>query len=478
MFERRLGIVATLISLILTAASAPAQSAAGLDAKETIRARLTEVLTKAPRGVQVGLAVADCESGAIWFESGAQTPLKPASVLKLFTTAAALERFGPQFVFRTRLFVADDELLIIGGGDPGLGDERLAERRGMPVHAEFDAWANLLKARGVTHLRAIVLDDSIFDHECRHPEWPADQALAWYQAPLGGINFNDNCLDASFRLHDGKAELTLRPPLPESFYHNQLRPGKKHAPRLRRAADLDVFEFDGTATRNGSFGPITVGKPTVFFGYALQEALLQRGITSDGEVVRRDLVKHMPPNAEPLDVRTTKLEEVLYRCNTNSQNMFAECLLKSLEAYNPDGTPSGDPGSWAGGTEVLRHTLEGMGLDLTGAIFRDGSGLGHGNRVTAALIVALLLKMHKHPHAALYEASLAQPGKDGTLRTKRWDTPALQDRLRAKTGSISGVYSLAGYITRPDGTKLAFALLLNDAPRDTLRLPVAEILAE
>lgn len=446
--------------------------------RDTVRARLTELLAKSSGNSRVGLCVADCTTGDVWYQADAHTPLKPASLMKLFTTSTALERFGAEFRFETRTYLAGEELLVLGGGDPGLGDERLSRRRGVPTHYEFDAWAEQLRRRGVTRLSGIVLDDSIFDQQYRHPEWPVDQATAWYQAPVGGLNFNDNCIDASFRLRGGVAELTIRPTLPPEFYRNQIRSGKTHAPRARRAPDSDIFEFVGTASRDDSFGSVSVGQPTVFFGYALREALTQRGILIENRVIRRTLSQNVLAAAELLDARITTMEEVLERCNKNSQNLFAECLLKALAAYERDGRPSSVPGSWSGGLEVLRDTLSGMGIDMSGAVLSDGSGLSHGNRVTAAQIVALLRHMHRHPRADVFKNSLARPGEEGTLRAKRWNTPELRERFTAKTGTIRGVYTLAGYVRRPEGVELAFALLINDAESDLLRLPVAEILAE
>ncbi len=443
-----------------------------------VRARLIGALAKVPKETDVGLLVVDCDDGATWFAQQPRSPLKPASVMKLFITAAALERFGPDFTYKTRIYLRDDELLVLGGGDPGLGDERLARRHERPWLGELDDWARLLKDRGVGTLKTIALDDSIFERQHCHPDWPDDQAAAWYQAPVGGINFNDNCLDARFTASDGQVTLFLQPDLPDCFFRNKLKAAAKHQPIVTRAFELDVFEFRGPVSRDDRFKPISVRRPTVFFGYALRHALRKHGITLSGQVVRRKLTPAALAGAEPLDVHTTSLEDALWRCNTFSQNLFAECLLKSLAAYNPDGTPSGVEGSWDGGVQVLETTLRELGIELDGATFRDGSGLSHDNRVTAEQIVQLLVNMRRHRHGEFYISSLAQTGCSGTLRHTRWNTPALQDRLRGKTGSIDGVRTLAGYVRRPDGKTLAFALLINGNSPGAIRVRVANVLAE
>jgi D-alanyl-D-alanine carboxypeptidase/D-alanyl-D-alanine-endopeptidase (penicillin-binding protein 4) len=468
-----------LLSGLATSTSAQQVPTLALDqAAVALRARLTDLHAQVPSGTELALVVVECDSGETWFARQPRRPLKPASVMKLFTTAAALDHLGPDFAYETRLYVRDGELLVLGGGDPGLGDARLAGRHGRPLHGEFDEWARLLKERGITTLRNIVLDDTVFDRQHRHADWPDSQASAWYQAPVGGLNFNDNCLDARFTASNGRVTLIPIPALPDGFFRNQLKPAATHKPIATRAIDQDVFEFRGPVTHDDEFKPISVGRPTVFFGHALKHALQERGVTLRGQVVRRALTPAALAEAELLDVRSTSLKDVIWRCNTFSQNMFAECLLKSLAAYRADGSRSGVAGSWAGGVRVLETTLSRLDIDLDGAAFRDGSGLSHGNRVTAEQVVQLLVAMRRHPHGALYGGSLARAGREGTLRHSRWNIPALQNRLRAKTGTLSGVRSLAGYVDRADGRTLAFALLVNGKPPGAIRVRVAEALAE
>jgi D-alanyl-D-alanine carboxypeptidase/D-alanyl-D-alanine-endopeptidase (penicillin-binding protein 4) len=175
-------------------------------------------------------------------------------------------------------------------------------------------------------------------------------------------------------------------------------------------------------------------------------------------------------------MNVTPLADVLWRCNTFSQNLFAECLLKSLAAYAPDGSRTGVAGSWSAGVAVLTRTLEPFGVDPRGVVFRDGSGLSHENRVSAAQVVQVLVAMHHHRHREVFVESLARPGEPGTMR-RRYATEALRGRLRGKTGTISGVRALAGYITRDDGVQLAFALLTDGRVPSGLHARVAGILA-
>ena len=468
---------AVLAALLMLCAPCGAQTTperAGV--KASVQKQIDAQIQKLPKRVTAGVLAVDVDTGEVWYSHQPDELLKPASVLKLFVTSAALERFGPDFRLETKVYLHEDELIVLGGGDPSLGDDRMAEREGRPPHGEFDDWATLLKARGVSTLSAIALDDSIFDREWRNAGWPDNQADTWYQAPVGGLNFNDNCLDASFTASGGKVVLSLSPELPSVFVTNKLVAAANHNPLAARRLGDDVFEFRGPVSRGDSFKPISVNRPTVFLGHALQQALANRGIELNGAVVRRELTPALLEQSELLDVRGANLRDLIWRTNTFSQNLFAECLLKSLAAYRPDGSRSGSPGSWNDGAAVMRKELLKLNVDAESALFRDGSGLSHDNRVSARQIVEVLRAMRNHRHRDAFLASLAEPGKPGSMR-RRYDLPTLRGRMLGKTGSISGVRALAGYIDRADGRTLAFAVLGNGDPPAELTVRVAEILA-
>jgi len=167
--------------------------------------------------------------------------------------------------------------------------------------------------------------------------------------------------------------------------------------------------------------------------------------------------------------------DVIWRANTCSQNLFAECLAKSLAAYDVNGRPSGTTGSWSAGHDVVRQTLTKLGLDLTGLKLRDGSGLSHQNRATPALLARLLVAMRQHRHGRLFVESLATPGETGSMEHRYTE---LRGRLRGKTGTLVGVHALAGYLTRSDGRVVVFALLINGGCTNTFPVDVCRTLLE
>lgn len=453
-----LPVVVVVVNVALRVAAAalpdPPQSFDG-----GVAARLDSWSRGIPQGWKCGVCVIDAADGRVVFERDADAALKPASTLKLLTTAAALEHFGGAFAFRTEVLLHEDELWVIGGGDPGLGDERLCQRRGERPEAVFERWAEQLARVGCRTVRRIVLDDRIFDQQGRHPDWPADQSQAWYQAPIGGLNFNDNCLDVRVTVGSTGVAVAAIPELPDELLINRLTRGRQRA-TLKRAADADVFELSGSVARSTTLGPVSAMRPSLFFGYALKQALLRRGIACS-DVVRRALSAEQRGAARPVAIEQTPVGDVVWRANTFSQNLFAEALIKALSAYGPDGGATGQAGSWPRGAAVVRETAERLGVSMSGAVVRDGSGLSHENRVSARQLARLLDVMTRHRQRETFVGSLAVPGEPGTVRRRLGSAPS-SARLRVKTGSIRGVSSLCGYVEHPDGRVLAFAVISND----------------
>lgn len=475
-FEMRMiiAVCGRMLCALVAANAGAAGAAARPDGAAEVARELGELVGGAKGATRVAGVVEDVATGQRWFEHNGGVPLKPASVLKLCTTAAALDRFGPDFKLSTRLYLRGDELIVVGGGDPGLGDERLVERGAPDIDAVFKQWAESLRGQGAARLSGVVVDDSIFDREWTHPDWPADQQDTWYQAPVGGLNLNDNCLDGRIVIRDRVAQLVLRPDLPAELVSNQLNVSKQHKPAVTRKPGSDLFEFRGPVARAAELGPVSAGSPTIFFSFALRRALEKNGVEVAGNVVRRAVDAPALRSAKLIGVHETPLRDAIWRANTFSQNLFAECLLKALAAYEPDGRRTAQPGSFERGAAQVRATLERLGVPTAGAEFRDGSGLSHDNRVTAEMLVRLLRVMHGHRQREAFVASLARAGEEGSMK-RRFGDSVFRGRLIGKTGTIAGVSTFAGYATRADGTTLAFAILVNGPAPENLPVRVSRV---
>src|SRR5262249_11380114 len=149
------------------------------------------------KGASISLDVVEItERGAIpLFSENGMMPLGPASNCKLLTTAAAFERYGPNASFKTQLYKVGDDLVLVGRGDPSLGDPNRTRQPNPSPAASSQTWAARLSQLGLTRFRDLIVDDRIFDTQFTHPNWPPKDALSWFSAPVGGLNFNDNCID-------------------------------------------------------------------------------------------------------------------------------------------------------------------------------------------------------------------------------------------------------------------------------------------
>ncbi|MGE3181074.1 MAG: D-alanyl-D-alanine carboxypeptidase/D-alanyl-D-alanine-endopeptidase [Phycisphaerae bacterium] len=445
------------------------------DLRTRVRESVRAEIAKLPSGTTCGLLVETIDGRTI-FSNDADVPLKPASVMKLFTTGAALHRLGPDFTYETRFYLHGNDLLVVGSGDPGLGDPRFAAMRNEQVESVFDRLAVALRSAAVTRIDKIAIDDSRFDQQYRHEDWPDDQADRWYQAPVGAVNFNDNCITPTVDISNGRPIIIATPKLPLHFFKNDLRVAEKGGPRVDRAIDSDTIRFSGTLHKRTGMRDVAVRDPSLTFGFALQAALSDRGIETGNDIVRRTLPTEVLRAQRLIHSERNGIRDIIGRCNTHSQNLFAECLMKSLAAYDKHEQDTANIGSWGRARDVLANTIEALGVDLRGASFRDGSGLSHENRVTAQQIVRLLQVMRRSAHWSIFRDSLANAGENGTLKN-RYNHPALVGRLFGKTGTISGVRALAGYIERDDKPALVFALMVNGEPPVGFREKIAQILA-
>lgn len=400
-------------------------------------------------------------------------PFKPASNQKILTTAAALTLLPADFKFRTILARRGADLVVIGSGDPSMGDPRMAEAAGEPITAVFRDWAEKLKEAGVTRIEGdLLFDDFIFEQQHIHPSWNEqfkDEMQNWYMAPVGGLNFNDNCVDVVVR-PGGKAgepaEVTLIPNTPYVQLDNSAKTASKGQPIiLRSASEPMTVKVSGAVSRpSDASNPLSlaVGDPGEFFASTLRTVLAAKGIAIAGETRRaqvRQADGSLPKDLTVVAVHEQPLTNLLWRCNKSSMNLFAEALLKTLAAHADAGeTPR--TGSWETGREVLTGFLQGIGIPLTGVVIDDGSGLSHTNRVTPAVLVTVLTYMDRHPRREEWIVNLAVPGeKEGTLRNRMKD---LAGRIFAKTGHIGGVSSLSGYALGPQHRRYAFSILCND----------------
>ncbi|MGB7156562.1 MAG: D-alanyl-D-alanine carboxypeptidase, partial [Tepidisphaeraceae bacterium] len=269
-----------LASLLLAAAVARA------DLAGDVRAVLQDkYLSKAKTGVAIA-QLGDAPSKLKFlFQSNATTPLIPASNLKLITTAAALDKLGPDFKFRTQLLLKGEDLYLIGDGDPTLGDAEMLKPLGWDVNTIYKIWADELKKRNVTWVKNLYVDDSVFDEQFLHPNWPIDQEHKRYVAQVGGVNLNANCVDFIVRKSSyGQPVIALLNP--DTRYinlKNTCLTGDRDLIDLTRVrGGNDVILRGQTNVSRSEPISVTIHDPPMFAATALAETFAGAGITIGG----------------------------------------------------------------------------------------------------------------------------------------------------------------------------------------------------
>ena len=442
---------------------------------------------------EVSVLVQDARTGGVLVEVAADRAMVPASNMKLVTTAAALGTLGADFTFTTRLQAVpgepqraqgDDEallaaptrglptLVVRGDGDPGFGDPTLLAHAGFDSVDDFlQLWVDAVVETGLTHFGRLVVDDRVFDAQFVHPDWPEYDLPRRWCAQVAGLSFYDNVLDvrpipaARAGLPPSIEMYPFFPALQDQTL-NRARTGKVDAFVLDRQMGSNRFVFRGTVRqrRDHPF-QVTVHDPPLFFADYFRYRLALAGVRVDE--VRRAGAGARFPEATTLHAVNTTLAGVVDRTNQDSQNMFAESLLKRM-GY----AMTRRPGSFeSGAAAVGRFLREGLGgsVALTGVVVSDGSGMSRHNRVSARLLVELLVTMYRDPALGPpFTASLSHAGHSGTLRRRLGD---LTGQVYGKSGylgpSADFASGLSGYLVTPDGRAggpprvLAFSLLFN-----------------
>jgi D-alanyl-D-alanine carboxypeptidase/D-alanyl-D-alanine-endopeptidase (penicillin-binding protein 4) len=415
---------------------------------------------------EIGVHVVDAEKLQTVFEYGADRSLIVASNTKLVTSAAALDELGPGFQFETPVLVRGalvgdrlyGDLAVVGSGDPTIsgrffGDDPLAP---------FRDWAARLGRLGIRRVHGTVyLAHGLFDEELVHPDWPRNQLARWYEAPVGALSFNDNCVLVRITpAADGgsKPMVQVVPDLGQMIVENAAvttTSRRRHLVVVDRPPGSDRILVSGRILRDAApvEAWVSVGDPVEYFGRALNQALEVEGIHVGGgwSAVERVPSGQWRVAFEHRSDLLTTIEVI----NRRSQNFFAESVLKTLGARRCR------DGSWEAGLEVVRQFLDRAGVP-SGYTMVDGSGMSRNNRFSARQLTALLGHMARHQWNEEYVQSLPYSGlEDHPGWRKRLSDEPYRGRVYAKTGSLRGVSTLSGYARGMSGRTYMFSILLN-----------------
>jgi D-alanyl-D-alanine carboxypeptidase/D-alanyl-D-alanine-endopeptidase (penicillin-binding protein 4) len=454
----RIAAIPFLVTVVLAALPTRAELAAGVSAVLRDKA-----LAKGEAGVQI-MRLDPEGKHEVLFRHNSDIPLLPASNLKLVTTAAFLDHFGPDFRFRTALASRADDLVLIGDGDPSFGDAEMLKRVKWESTTVFANWAQMLRQRGISAIDDVAVDDGIFDEQFVHPNWPAKQQHFRYVAGVAGVNFNVNALDFYLRTRQAGSTVTYTtdPPTDYANVTNECVSGGETSVWLSRTPGTNQIELKGRLSASlAQPVSVTIHDPAIYAGTVLTETLRAGGVTVSGPVSRdRDARRGGKGSLTVLAIHETPLATVLARANKDSVNVYAESMCKRLGADTSGGAA---PGSWKTGTAAMAtFVTEKCAVSRDEFVFDDGCGLSRQNRASANALTRVLGYSFSasEKNREMFLASLSVAGIDGTLDNRFKDSD-LRGRVRAKSGFVNGVSSLSGYVHAKDGRWYAFSILMN-----------------
>lgn len=436
-----------------------------------------------------GIEVVRLSDGKILYKKNEDHLFMPASNMKLFTTAAALEKLGPDYVFRTT--VESDtspdaqgrvhDLILVGRGDANLGSRilpyHLQTERRVFADVVFRELADQVAARGVREIQGdLVADDTYYLHEPYGHDWGVGDIQWGYGAPISALAFNDN--ELMLHVQPGAAEGEAAPvsllPLDGYFQlNNRLQTASERTKEhvfVERAPGSKQLDVWGQVPLGSTIDDDTVSidDPPKLIGEIFRKLLEDRGIKVQGQVVVKHLTRieaatmaDPPPKPAPRVVlaehRSLPLRDDITVTNKVSQNLHAEMLLRTL------GREVKNFGSTTAGLEVLTDLAAKAGIPPVEYYFTDGSGLSRKALVAPEAMVKLLEYMAHSPNFEAYYDSLPVAGADGTLAGRFKQTTAVGS-IHAKTGTITHVNALSGYMDLPSGDRLAFSIFGNAHP--------------
>ncbi|MBI2843623.1 MAG: D-alanyl-D-alanine carboxypeptidase/D-alanyl-D-alanine-endopeptidase [Armatimonadetes bacterium] len=411
------------------------------------------------RGVQ-GVVVESLSTGRVLYEKNSDVALIPASNFKLIVSAAALDRLRPDHTFATHLYTAGrldgqgalhGDLVLVGGGDPVFST------------ADLRSLAEDVRRTGIRRVTgAVIADDTLFDDVRLGEGWRWDNESDYYSAQISAICLDRNVVDVYVRPGrrvGATARVTLDPPSGYFTIRNTATtgpPDSENTVFVARARAKNEIRISGSVPLGYSSSkptePITMEEPALYAAAILQGLLRRAGVVVEG----RAAAGNKPDDAKILvEHRSPPLRDILPLLLKPSDNLIAEVLLKSL------GAEIKGEGTAAAGIDVERDFLGRVGLDLDAVAFADASGLSRLNYITPGNLIVLLRYMWSHQHSRIFIDSLPVGGIDGTLRRRMRDSEA-GGNVRAKTGHVSRVSNLSGYVTTRSGEPLVFSIMMNN----------------
>ncbi|WP_442600362.1 D-alanyl-D-alanine carboxypeptidase/D-alanyl-D-alanine endopeptidase [Neobacillus sp. D3-1R] len=419
-------------------------------------------------GAIIGISIRSAKTGKIIYEHLGDVRLKPASTLKIFTAAAALETLGPNYQFSTDILTDGEikgkklkgNLYLKGKGDPTL------------LISDFEKMAERLKQKGVKVIKGDLLADaSWYDDIPYSIDLPWSDEHTYYGAQVSALTVSpskdlDNgtvLLEIKPAKKAGKrANVTIIPKTDTVTITNHIKTVQKdngNSIVIKREHGNNNIVLNGSIAMGTKKMKewIAVWNPTLYALELFKQSMKNKGIKVEGKL-KEDLV---PKNAKLLIThQSIPLSGILIPFMKLSNNGHAEILVKEMGKF-----VYGE-GSWDKGLKVVENQIKKLGVNTHTLVLRDGSGVSHINMIPANELSSILFTVQNRNWFPVFLTALPSNGETdklvgGTLRNRLKSKP-FRGRIKAKTGTLTTVSSLAGYIETNNGEKLVFAILLNN----------------
>jgi D-alanyl-D-alanine carboxypeptidase/D-alanyl-D-alanine-endopeptidase (penicillin-binding protein 4) len=453
------------------------------DLQSRIRSRL---LAPELRRGQVGIKIVSLSTGKVIFEQNSEKYFMPASNMKNFTVATAIEKLTPDFRFVTSVYapaapdaagVIKGNLRIFGRGDVSIST---AFSEGN-YYKGLDDLADKIVAAGVKRVEGdLIADETYFVGNPVPGEWEWDDLQWYYGAEISALPINDNAVDLSVIPGPSgyPCAVKLSPINPVVRIINQCLTspaGTLRTLKIEKKIDRNVIEITGTLPvgNSGFNGSVTVSRPAELFVALLKDRLMSKGVTVTGQTravnTRPTGSTVSEPSMEIAKLESPPLSLIAAKTMKPSQNMYTETLLWTLgeQARSSMSTPGGGVAPVSNATSAdlglsaVKRFLTEIGVAPDGIIQHDGSGLSRHNLITPAAVVQLYTYMGKQSKfSQAWRDSLTIGGVDGTLRNRFKGTRA-SGNIRGKTGTIDQVSALSGYLRTAAGEELVFSMVVN-----------------
>lgn len=408
-----------------------------------------------------GISFQDAETGENLIQINSTKRLMPASNLKLLTSAAILQELGPDFYYETKIYgdgelnsekIWKGNLYIVGAGDPSIDGKFTAGNR-------FYAFENLSSQLSIKGLEGnIIANDSYFDAQSLPLGWSWDDLSYYYAPEISALSFNGNCIELEVSTKDGKPQINWFPFNTDfvSFINLQTSGASEFKEFYRRLPGTNLIMLKSQLPKNYiERESLTITLPSLYFIDSFAKYLQTKNITFQGELLLDHQNKDWNNYRLLANHRSPPLAELIEEVNKHSNNFYTEMLLKTAAAHKYQMQASTELG-----LELVKDFAANMGFDRQKLVLSDGSGLAYKNLVSTVEMTNFLTQMRKQNYFETFENSLSIAGIDGSLESRFADS-VLKNKIKGKSGYISGTRALSGYLQTSKGRLLSFSIIAN-----------------